>query len=130
MPRPQQIQATIDVRVTLLLPNLAARQEAYRTARKRYFQGPRTHAAPPQDGVSRPADGLGRRPSDQMDTWALFGVSAWTEPFAVEVHAYDGPRGKGWLAVLSVVIAGEHWRRVIQVGPETHRSTPWAKSAK
>ena len=113
--------------------NLAAhvsdRQAAYLAANPPeagYFQGIRTHSPTPGDGAE-PAPDRSRRPTDQTEDWNAAGFSLPARmPAALAVHVYDGPQGKGYTAILEVLVAGRRWRRAESFGPEAvHRTHAW-----
>lgn len=125
MATPAEIRDAIQARLAAVWPQLTARQDAYFTAKGRYWQGRRTHAVAPADGAAAPADRLSDRPTDQAEDWTAFGVGAWTEAFALEIHCYRGPGGNGWVARAVVTLGGRTWERWRGQGPED-RDVPWA----
>ena len=149
MPKPQSYSSEMGLRVTTWnatqakaaadawlaskLATVTARQETYRTANGRYWQGLATHAAPvahtanKDDG--RTGDRLNASPTDQAATWlAIFPEwSADRFPAVARIDAYDGPLGKGWTLTIELRHNGDRWRRVENVGPETWRAMAWVK---
>ncbi len=107
----------------------------YFTVNGIYFQGLLTHLAPITgvgNGASgdRDADNLTSSPTDQIEDWLVagFGPPLTTQimPCTLQLHTYNGPLGKGWVAVLKFIFDGGAWQRSHQVGPETHRTHDWA----
>ncbi len=121
----REILDDIDSRFLGLVEQVAAMQEAYAQRHGgRYFQGLATHGTRPSEGGKRPADQLGRKPTDQAADWQEFGLKQLDEAFALQMHAYDGPLGRGWLCVVDADVNGDTWRRVVAHGPEG-RSRRW-----
>lgn len=109
-----------------LAPHVADRQAAYLAAHGRHFQGIRTHRPGQTPGVEAPPE-TSRRPTDQAESWndAGFALPA-TMPAALAVHVYDGPAGRGYTAIIEVLVAGKRWRRAESFGPEAaHRTHGW-----
>jgi len=122
---PAQIRTAIDTWLSNRWNALQAAQAAYLAQHRRYFQALRTHTVRPADGLETPPDRLLDKPTDQAHRWGdVFPLPA-TMPARIALNVYDGPAGKGFEAVVSVRIGGDVWRRVAQVGPETHRVRPW-----
>lgn len=119
-----QIRTAVDDRLEALWPLLVARQDTYFTNKGRYFQGLITHLVVPNhltggaDPSPAGATNLAAKPADQVDTYGNFGLASWTEIFAVAVHMYDGPLGKGWWAECHVRVNGTHYIRARGQGPE------------
>ncbi|HEY7061719.1 MAG TPA: hypothetical protein VII06_09580 [Chloroflexota bacterium] len=113
----------VDLAWLTLEPLLSDYQDSCLTAAGRYFQGYRSHSQVPSDGATAPPDVGSAHPAD-MPSWppALL-AGSW--PAAVEVHCYEGTAGHGWVAILTVEIAGVPWVRVLNVGPEPAREQPW-----
>ena len=104
---------------------VAAVQAAYRSARNRYWQGARTHAVPPSDGATAPPD-LTRKPSDQAESWASFGIALPAQmEAALSVDAYQSRAGHGYVVNADVIVAGVHYRRSRNFGPETWHERDW-----
>lgn len=122
---PVQIRQAVDDKLAAAWTQLQNRQAAYLGTHGRYFQGIKTHAVTPADG-DETAPALTRRPTDQTENWsdAGFNLPA-TLPMALQIDTYDGPQGKGFVAVLTVQIDGQLWRRSAQVGPELWRGGVW-----
>ena len=130
---PASAQTTVRDKADAMWANLAAhvsdRQAAYLAANPPeagYFQGIRTHSPTPGDGAE-PAPDRSRRPTDQVEDWNAAGFTLPAKmPAALAVHVYDGPQGKGYTAILEVLVAGRRWRRAESFGPEAaHRTHAW-----
>lgn len=122
-----QIRSAIDTRLEALWPTLVTRQTTYAANHGgRFFQGIKTHVAPPTEGDAKAADNLAAKPTDQVATWAAFGVPSWLESFSVEISVYDGPLGVGWVATVAVGVLGKVYSRSRGVGPED-RNKAWAE---
>lgn len=121
-PREQQAALAADAMLANLAAHVADRQAAYLLAHGRYFQGIRTHRQGQTPGVGAPPE-TSRRPTDQAEDWNGAGFSL---PPAIELHVYDGPAGKGYTAIIEVLVAGKRWRRAESSGPESaHRTHAW-----
>jgi hypothetical protein len=125
MPTPQEIRDDIDTRLAALWSQIQTRQAAYFAARGRYFQGLRTHATVPADGTPEVPDRFGDRPTDQAESWNDVALTPGPAPFALELHAYRGPEGPGFLAIVAVRILGTLFRRRKDSGAQPWRDTGW-----
>lgn len=131
MPTLTQARTAVDNFVSNRWATIVARQENYRANRGRYWQGLRTHSTTPAwssaaDGSSA-GDLLGSHPTDQFEDW-LSVFPEWLAealPCSVQVSAYDGPQGQGWVLELEVIYNGTTYRRVVNVGPEARRAHGW-----
>jgi hypothetical protein len=94
--------------------HVADRQADYFAAHGRFFQGIRTHQPRPKDGAEA-APETNRRPTDQAEDWNGAGFAL---PAFLEIHVYDDPAGKGYVAILEVEVAGSVWRRSVGADPE------------
>lgn len=91
----------------------------------RFWQGARTHATAPSDG-NKSAPNLSAKPTDGT-SWSAKGVSLPASmEIAVEVHEYQGPMGPGYRVIGLIEIAGQLWKRAIDLGPEG-RSHDWVR---
>jgi hypothetical protein len=108
-------------------PTLQTRQNAYRAAKGRFWQGISTNDRnnPPDDTDVAP--NKGRRPTDQTEDWTDMAAgfpANW--PANVEVNTYSGPQGDGFTLVARVRGTGaEIWERIVNFGPETHWERDW-----
>lgn len=118
-----------DAMWTNLASHVADREAAYLAINGRYFQGIRTHSPVPADG-SEGAPDRSRKPTDQAEDWNAAGfVLPAAMPASLAIHVYDGPQGKGYTAILEVLVAGKRWRRVESFGPEAaHRTRSWIET--
>ena len=110
----QQIRDAVNARLAVIWPKIKTRQETYRAAKGRYFQGIVT-SAPPDDGATASAV-LTLAPTDQFDyvppvrdaegaivvaevktfhTWAYFANAdiPSTLEMALRIDVYEGPGG-------------------------------------
>jgi hypothetical protein len=122
---PQAVRDQIDQRLTNLWPTVLAKQQAYLASKGRYFQGLRSSSTIPADGADVPPDNLTAHPHYQAESWQSMGGFPATEMSQIECHQYDGPQGKGFVLILTVLLAGQTWRRTVNYGPETWRGTSW-----
>jgi hypothetical protein len=93
--------AALDTRIATIVGKAQPFQDARTTARTRYVQV---------------------RDTD-LD-WAAVSVTRLDRGvLSAEVHEYDGPRGKGWIAYFEAADGADLWRRGVHQGPEVER---WA----
>jgi len=109
---------------------LKARQETYYANNGHYFQGLWTHNAEVTQTDSldnTAADNLTSKPTDQTHTWRDFLSTSLDAPIParLKIDVYDGPKGKGWQAVLQVKYKNKIYQRTKQVGPESYRTHDW-----
>jgi hypothetical protein len=135
MPTLAQVQNIAGNRLNALFNGqLSARQAPYLTANGHFFQGTRTSALPVNLNNASPtvteiAPDLTQRPRDRPHRWADFGaVLGATIPFALELHVYQGPQGRGWVAIASLIWNSQRWIKTRQSGPETSRERDWRLS--
>lgn len=123
---PLALQSTIETELAALINELALKQPVYFAANGRYWQGARTHAVPPSDGVLA-APNLKVKPTDQTDSWETFGITlpALTSA-AYTVHAYNTRAGHGYVIHADILISGIwHRKSVNAVGPATWFTKTW-----
>lgn len=122
------IDAFLDARWIMIV----ARQDAYKAAHGRYWQGLSTHMTRPvhtnaNDGAKKP-DAMSRKPTDQAESW-MDRFPEWANldlPASVAIDVYEAPGGQhGWTLTLEVLHNGTLYRRVRNVGVETHREKAW-----
>ena len=123
MATPAQIRNAVDTRLANLWSTIQTRQDAYHATHGRYWQGRRTHTLDPADGTEVLPDIGTACPPDSEPYPASW--RSQTYPMSLQLDVYDGPQGKGYLALVQVTINGPAWRRIAQVGPETQRVRPW-----
>lgn len=125
---PQETRAKVDVQIDAVLPTITAKANSFFGANNRYWQALRTHSVPPLDGVDESPDIGLKAPTDQGDGWPI-ALRNRQYPMAITIHVYDGPAGKGWVAVVTVRVTGAagpvEWQRTIQVGPESWWQHDW-----
>ncbi len=123
----EDTEAKLDAALADLVTALGAKQAAYVTSRGRYWQGLRTPTTIPVDGDKGDLDAT-LKPAYQAESWATLNLGlalpAKLEG-AVQVDAYDGPHGKGYVVAALVKIGEQVFRRTHAVGAETRRTQPW-----
>lgn len=119
----QQITDAVDSKLATLWTAIQNRQDTFFATNNRFWEGRRSHSVIPADGTETLPD---------IGTSANTGSTAWPTairntalPMALEVTAYDGPNGKGYVATVTVTVAGQTWQRSAQVGGETWRAEGW-----
>ena len=123
---PLSLQSTIDTELAALISALALKQPAYFTGNGRYWQGARTHAVPPSDGLLV-APNLKTKPTDQTDSWETIGITLPSlTSAAYSVHAYQTRAGHGYVIHADVLISGIwHRKSTNVVGPATWLTQTW-----
>jgi hypothetical protein len=122
---PQAVRDQIDQRLATLWPVVVQKQQQFFASHQRYFQGLISTKTIPADGADIVPDNLTAHPHYQAESWASMGGFPATEMSQIECHQYDGQRGKGFVLLLTVSLAGRLWQRAINYGPETERNQPW-----
>src|SRR5204863_1705256 len=122
---PIDLENKLDALLKDTSDQVATIQDAYFSIHGRYWQGARTHSAIPADGAAATPD-LNRKPSDQTETWATFGLTlpAQTEA-AFSVDVYQARAGHGYGVNADVIVAGVRYRRAVNHGPESWREHHW-----
>lgn len=122
---PTDLQTKLDALLQNVGDQVTSIQEAYKSARQRYWQGVRTHTVTPSDGATTAPD-PNRKPSDQAESWASFGLAlpAQTEA-ALSVDVYQTRAGHGYIVNADVIVAGVYYRRAVNHGPEISREHDW-----
>lgn len=122
---PQPLLTKLEDLLAGTVEQVGAIQENYRLLRQRYWQGARTHSVIPADGGTGAPD-LHRKPSDQSETWASFGLAlpAETEA-ALSVHVYKSRNGLGYIVHADVIVNGVRYRRSRNFGPESGFERDW-----
>lgn len=119
----EEIKALVDQAVLDLWPKVENWQNSFLGGNGRYWQGRRTHSVLPAEGNKTPPD-VGTSAPPDCPPWPLtFRNEVY--PMALEVHAYRGPQGIGYVVHIGVTAEGETWYRSVQVGPETWRAHDW-----
>ncbi len=136
MPTLTQVRNAIDTRLATIWNNqVQPRQDAYFVAHGRYWQGLVTTLQinlpnNPSDGnniILEMVPNLLGHPTDQSETWAdnLIVLEA-TIPMAVEMWAYGGPLGQGYVGIVYGKWNGNVYKRSQNFGPESWRTEGWA----
>ena len=122
---PIDLESKIAALLTNLAGQLAALQPAYLSAKGGYWQGVRTHAIIPLEGLPTAPNPFAK-PTDQAENWTAFGIvlPALTEA-ALSVESYRGPSGHGYVIHAEVISSGTRYRRSENFGPETYRTKPF-----
>lgn len=124
----------IDAFLTNKSSLLTTRQEAWRTANGRYWQGLWTHTSAPThtnatDGSAAPTS-FSSSPTDQIDRW-LDRFNEWAAenmPCRVRIDVYQAPNGHGWTVTVQMIHTGQTWTRVVHMaGPQTSRERAWVQ---
>lgn len=117
---------SIDVQVEALIPEVQSRQTSFAASHDgKFYQGMRTPEPIPKDGEQRTLDKT-LHPSDQAENWIDFGLTLPTQQkWAIDLVAYDGPDGKGYVLGAWVVEENKTKTRRWNFGPETGRNTAW-----
>lgn len=85
-----------------------------------------TMEAVPKDGAEVSPDKLARKAGGETKSWEDFaGILPAKLRSKIEVTAYDGPEGKGFVLILMVNEGQTTLQRCLNHGPETWRSTGW-----
>lgn len=99
--------------------NMAAKQEKYRAAHGRYWQGLPTHSKAPGAASASP-DRWFDTPTDQRgQPWSRM-IAFSTMPYALRVDTYEGPDGAGWVMCAEVTESGQVYERCQGDGAEMH----------
>lgn len=132
--------AKLTTHVETLVSLIKARQAEYFVAKGRYFQGLRIPSLGKQDGTGAGALlDVGKHPSDQEDSWNSFASGNFKTtsklPFHLEIQAYAGPAGHGWILTIHLWKTGidpdlygntgDHWTYRHHEGPEMPLSGIW-----
>ena len=126
---PPGIRAKVDAIVNDLADAAAPFQSAKAAGRGGYWQGPRTHAAPPADGAALAPD-LARAAHGETETWSDAALPLPPQmECSVQIDVYDGPSGRGYVIAGEVLLAGVRYLRRAHVGPETWREHDWTPVA-
>lgn len=128
MATPPQIRAAVDAKLVTIWTAIQTKQNSYAASHNgRFWQGLRTHAINPADGLTVLPDIGVRCPTDQLGQPWPNAVLTLPIEMAIQVDCYDGPLGTGYQATIWIVILANVWTRTTQVGPETWRTSGWAQ---
>ncbi len=126
--KPEDVRALVDAELTDHLAKLLDFESTYLASAGRYFQALASHSTPPDDGKTLPPDKLNAGPTDQVEKlsylWQQLQLDA-ALPYSSQVDVYDGPKGRGYVLTVSVLLGGELWVRAINTGPEAYREAAW-----
>lgn len=103
---------TQSARLTTLIDKIKEKQAAYLIDNNEYWQGKRTK------------DDLDRKNSDHP-SWRAVGLSIADLKENVSVHAYSGPRGKGFLIVAEIQVDEGVFSKTWVEGAEKERAHTW-----
>lgn len=122
---PPALQTKLNILITDLADPMPVIQEAFYAVYGRYWQGLSTHAVIPQSGATA-APSLDRKPSDQEESWATFGLALPAQmEGALSVDVYETKAGHGYIINAEVMVDGIHYRRAVNYGPEPARQHDW-----
>lgn len=136
MPTLTQVRDAIDARLaTLWTTQIVPKQDAYFVAYGKYWQGIIT--TPLASLPDNPSNGipvlleviptLTGHPTDQSETWADAQINLGvTIPMALEIHAYGGALGQGYVGIVYCRWNGNIYTKRQNSGPETWRTADWA----
>jgi|SRR3989338_2473622 len=131
MPLSAGLQTTCDAKIDDLVTQLSTIQTTYNTAKGKYWQGISCPTTIPADGATVAATTTAK-PTDQSEDWTnVNGVGQGITvdanlPIQLRVDTYNGPSGKGYVVIGTVVEATRTYRRAVNVGSETGRTQAWA----
>ena len=122
---------TLGSELDLIAPRIATMQAAYLSRHGRYLQLLPTHVSVPVEGAPKVADAVTRAPADRRrrdeagavvedDSWSVTRVPT-PASVSMAVHDYDGPQGRGYVVVGSILVGVDMVVAVRPVGPEKHR---------
>jgi len=122
----------VDTWLTNHFSLLNSRQNTYKTAHGKFFQGFITHSVVPNQTDSTtndvPANQLTLHPSDQTENWTdlIPELSSENMAGAIKIDVYKGPTGFGWVVSVYVKYNGTIYRRVKAIGNEaSSRDEAW-----
>lgn len=121
----QTVKDAVDAKLATLWTAIQNRQDTFFATNGRYWEGRRTHSITPADGTETLPD-IGTSSNTGSTAWPV-AIRNTALPMSIQVDAYDGPAGKGYVATIVAAIAGKTWQRSAQVGPETWRQQGWAE---
>ena len=131
MPTLKQLRDKADAWLTPRWTIMVDRQETYRAAHGRYWQGLIFHTVIPEATTTKWGDLIPDRltvkPSDQAENWLDFlpELEGIAVAAALWVDVYDGPQGHGFVANLAARYNGTLYHRAQNRGPETWRTQDW-----
>lgn len=134
MPTLAQVRSVVDARLTDLWTNvIRPRQAIYFGNRGRFWQGiittrltllPDNRTADAE--TAEVAPDTAARPTDQAESWVDAGVNVGaTLPMALQIDAYDGPNGRGFVATAYVKHNGNVYARAQEHHESGAAGEPW-----
>lgn len=119
-------QSAIDSALSSTISSIASAQTTYFGTYGKYWQGIISHATIPADGNSVAADNTSLTPTDQVVTWATFGVTPGTIPCALRVDTYKDQDGNhGYTVTKLFIYAGSQYSTTTDSGAEPARVDAW-----
>jgi len=134
MPLSTALKDAVDLEISDLQTQLTTKQADYLAANGKYWQGIAWTPSIPQDGATVATDAT-VSPTDQTADWTDAGITVPANAKGrLEVHAYNGPSGKGYVIVATVKETDtsvtpnvvRKYSRSVGVGPES-RDFAWAE---
>jgi hypothetical protein len=122
---PTDLRSKLNTLLANTAAQISAAEEDYMSLHGRYWQAARTHAVPPADGATVAPD-LTRKPSDETTSWSSMGLVLPAQiEAALSVHVYRSRAGHGYVLNADVIVAGVHYRRSRNFGPEPWHERDW-----
>lgn len=115
---PEERRAAVEAWIVPRLSQVAALQEQRLSLDGRYWHGPWTHSAPPQDGPGGPPD-LSRA-AEGRPSWAGVGAGGLFPGVSrarTQVDEYSGPLGRGWVLRAQFGVGDEVHEWTLPTGP-------------
>lgn len=112
--------SVLDTINTFIANNAATirnRQELFKTANGKYWQGLPSHPTVPATPTPAATRWNTRFPS----------LAGQFDSFRITCDEYESTQGRGYIFIIEVIHNGNEWRRVYSVGPEDF-GTPWKRS--
>ena len=113
---PSGLEARANAALYNFVAQLRAAQDGYLSVNGKMFQGLRTHAILPEDGIETVADASGK-PSDQAEGYNDAGITfPATSPISCACDVYKSCIEWGCTARGEIKIVGRHWLKVVLAG--------------
>lgn len=139
MPLSDTLKNLADAVIASVVNQLATLQSTYKEANEKYWQGVAPVENIPADGNTELVD-TSKKPTDQAEDWVHIQettpgnyegvVLASAIPVCVEVHTYDGLKGKGYVVIGTVVEDAVTYTRNVNIGSEEQREQAWTELQK
>ena len=101
-------------------------QNNYIQTHPHYWQGLITHSVIPDGSIETDADLLNKKTEYQTESWINEGINNVKTSYALEIHQYTAPQGKGYQIFFWRNNAGQLQNKSIGYGPEaTERTFDW-----